>query len=67
MCSKSSVKLDLGSIGHLVEGGNKVVVKGKKLSISRSESRVIHIPERNDLLNQQVNNINLVVGGGFEL
>jgi hypothetical protein len=65
--SESGVEFDFGSVGHLVEGWDEVVVKGKELSISRSESRVVHVPEGDDLLNQQVNNIDLVVGGRFEL
>ncbi len=67
MGGESGVELDFGSVGHLVKGGDEVVVEGEELGVSCSEGRVVHEPKCDDLLNQQVNDIDLVVGGRFEL
>lgn len=67
MGGEAGVELDFGSVGHLVEGGDEVVVEGEELRVSCSEGRVVHVPEGDDFLDEQVNNIDLVVGGRFEL
>lgn len=67
MCVKSWIELYFGAVGHLIKWREHVVFEGGELSVIRSESLNVHKPESDDFFNEQVNNVNLVICGSWEL
>ena len=67
MLCEAVVELDLSPISHLIKRGQQIILKRQELAIRPIQPRIIHIPERNNLLNQQIHYINLIIGRCLKL